>query len=250
MTQNMDFCHFLWAITLLNLCLFKIIREKSACFLFPEQSLLVVVLFVVCPLITDHLRTSNAGLSCICIVRPVWRVLRSPARSSWFANTGWVELFLLFCYFHHTVSKFECNLCVFVHTHADMLVSQYIQELKSQQMLTCCGAALALGCLPKFMINGKLKQVYFENMHIYFIAIIHICTSCWYKGVCIILCDRSWKAFSSYALIDRRVVSQRQGEMLSKQWLSEYPYLYMIYISAPSLTCLLHLPFCSCNVGQ
>ncbi|XP_054616149.1 tubulin-specific chaperone D [Dunckerocampus dactyliophorus] len=40
-----------------------------------------------------------------------------------------------------------------------VLVSQYIDELKSQQMLTRCGSALALGCLPSFMIHGKLKQI-------------------------------------------------------------------------------------------
>uniref|UniRef100_A0A3Q3G3V6 Tubulin-specific chaperone D n=1 Tax=Labrus bergylta TaxID=56723 RepID=A0A3Q3G3V6_9LABR len=41
----------------------------------------------------------------------------------------------------------------------DVLVSQYIEGLKSPQMLTRCGSALALGCLPSFMIHGKLKQI-------------------------------------------------------------------------------------------
>ncbi|CAN9505641.1 unnamed protein product [Ophioblennius macclurei] len=41
----------------------------------------------------------------------------------------------------------------------DVLVSQYIQGLQSDQMLTRCGSALALGCLPRFMIQGKLKQI-------------------------------------------------------------------------------------------
>ncbi|XP_060883388.1 tubulin-specific chaperone D [Labrus mixtus] len=41
----------------------------------------------------------------------------------------------------------------------DVLVSQYIEGLKSPQMLTRCGSALALGCLPRFMIHGKLKQI-------------------------------------------------------------------------------------------
>ncbi|XP_075941982.1 tubulin-specific chaperone D isoform X1 [Anarhichas minor] len=41
----------------------------------------------------------------------------------------------------------------------DVLVSQYIEGLKSHQMLTRCGSALALGCLPGFMIHGKLKQI-------------------------------------------------------------------------------------------
>ncbi|KAF0032781.1 hypothetical protein F2P81_015071 [Scophthalmus maximus] len=40
----------------------------------------------------------------------------------------------------------------------DVLVSQYIEGLNSQRMLTRCGSALALGCLPTFMIHGKLKQ--------------------------------------------------------------------------------------------
>ncbi|XP_041812434.1 tubulin-specific chaperone D [Chelmon rostratus] len=41
----------------------------------------------------------------------------------------------------------------------DVLVSQYIEGLKSPQMLTRCGSALALGCLPRFMIHGKLRQI-------------------------------------------------------------------------------------------
>ncbi|KAM8845147.1 tubulin-specific chaperone D isoform 1-T1 [Spinachia spinachia] len=41
----------------------------------------------------------------------------------------------------------------------DVLVSQYIEGLKSHQMFTRCGSALALGCLPGFMINSKLKQI-------------------------------------------------------------------------------------------
>ncbi|XP_070704399.1 tubulin-specific chaperone D [Pempheris klunzingeri] len=40
----------------------------------------------------------------------------------------------------------------------DVLVSQYIEGLKSPQMLTRCGSALALGCLPRFMIHSKLTQ--------------------------------------------------------------------------------------------
>ncbi|XP_059204389.1 tubulin-specific chaperone D isoform X2 [Centropristis striata] len=41
----------------------------------------------------------------------------------------------------------------------DVLVTQYIEGLKSPQMLTRCGSALALGCLPRFMIHSKLKQI-------------------------------------------------------------------------------------------
>ncbi|KAL6103026.1 tbcd [Pungitius sinensis] len=41
----------------------------------------------------------------------------------------------------------------------DVLVSQYIEGLNSHQMFTRCGSALALGCLPGFMINSKLKQI-------------------------------------------------------------------------------------------
>nr|XP_046270183.1 tubulin-specific chaperone D [Scatophagus argus] len=41
----------------------------------------------------------------------------------------------------------------------DVLVSQYTDWLKSPQMLAPCGSALALGCLPRFMIHGKLKQI-------------------------------------------------------------------------------------------
>ncbi|KAF3700092.1 Tubulin-specific chaperone D Beta-tubulin cofactor D Tubulin-folding cofactor D [Channa argus] len=42
----------------------------------------------------------------------------------------------------------------------DVLVSQYIDGLKSPQMLIRCGSALALGSLPQFMIHGKLKQIF------------------------------------------------------------------------------------------
>ncbi|XP_051796853.1 tubulin-specific chaperone D isoform X1 [Acanthochromis polyacanthus] len=42
----------------------------------------------------------------------------------------------------------------------DVLVSQYIEGLKSAQMLTRCGSALVLGCLPRFMIHSKLKQIF------------------------------------------------------------------------------------------
>ncbi|XP_041861103.1 tubulin-specific chaperone D [Melanotaenia boesemani] len=42
----------------------------------------------------------------------------------------------------------------------DVLVSQYIEGLKNQQMLTRSGSALALGSLPRAMIKGKLKQIF------------------------------------------------------------------------------------------
>uniref|UniRef100_A0A8C9YEG7 Tubulin-specific chaperone D n=1 Tax=Sander lucioperca TaxID=283035 RepID=A0A8C9YEG7_SANLU len=45
----------------------------------------------------------------------------------------------------------------------DVLVSQYIEGLKSPQMLTRCGSALALGSLPRFMIHSKLNQVCLGN---------------------------------------------------------------------------------------
>ncbi|XP_034751185.1 tubulin-specific chaperone D isoform X2 [Etheostoma cragini] len=41
----------------------------------------------------------------------------------------------------------------------DVLLSQYIEGLKSPQMLTRCGSALALGSLPRFMIQSKLNQI-------------------------------------------------------------------------------------------
>lgn len=55
-------------------------------------------------------------------------------------------------------------MCVFVFTRVDVLVSQYIEGLKNPQMLTRCGSALALGCLPRFMIHSKLKQVCLEDV--------------------------------------------------------------------------------------
>uniref|UniRef100_A0A3B4UPJ5 Tubulin-specific chaperone D n=1 Tax=Seriola dumerili TaxID=41447 RepID=A0A3B4UPJ5_SERDU len=47
----------------------------------------------------------------------------------------------------------------YYQAQADVLVSQYIEGLKNPQTLTRCGSALALGCLPRFMIHSKLKQV-------------------------------------------------------------------------------------------
>ncbi|XP_076000316.1 tubulin-specific chaperone D [Genypterus blacodes] len=41
----------------------------------------------------------------------------------------------------------------------EVLVSQYIAGLKSPVMFTRCGSALALGCLPRFMIHNKLQQI-------------------------------------------------------------------------------------------
>lgn len=48
---------------------------------------------------------------------------------------------------------------MFVCTCVAVLVSQYTEGLKSPQIPTRCGSALALGCLPRFMIHSKLKQV-------------------------------------------------------------------------------------------
>uniref|UniRef100_A0A3B5LYB9 Tubulin-specific chaperone D n=1 Tax=Xiphophorus couchianus TaxID=32473 RepID=A0A3B5LYB9_9TELE len=36
----------------------------------------------------------------------------------------------------------------------------YLEGLKSPQLLTRCGSARALGCLPRFMIQSKLKQIF------------------------------------------------------------------------------------------
>ncbi|XP_023684982.2 tubulin-specific chaperone D [Paramormyrops kingsleyae] len=41
----------------------------------------------------------------------------------------------------------------------ETLVSQYIAALRSPEVLTRCGCALALGSLPRFMIQTKLQQV-------------------------------------------------------------------------------------------
>ncbi|CAL8303672.1 unnamed protein product [Merluccius merluccius] len=41
----------------------------------------------------------------------------------------------------------------------DLLVSQYVAGLKSQEVLTRCSSALALGCLPKCMTQSKLQQI-------------------------------------------------------------------------------------------
>ncbi|XP_031432213.1 tubulin-specific chaperone D [Clupea harengus] len=41
----------------------------------------------------------------------------------------------------------------------EVLVSQYIEALKSPEVLTRCGCALALGSLPRFIIRTKLQQI-------------------------------------------------------------------------------------------
>uniref|UniRef100_A0AAQ5ZVQ5 Tubulin-specific chaperone D n=1 Tax=Amphiprion ocellaris TaxID=80972 RepID=A0AAQ5ZVQ5_AMPOC len=65
----------------------------------------------------------------------------------------------------HCMVYVYCH-CLFVLTCLDVLVSQYIEGLKSAQMLTRCGSALALGCLPRFMIHSKLKQVCLKSVYI------------------------------------------------------------------------------------
>uniref|UniRef100_A0A8C5E9M2 Tubulin-specific chaperone D n=1 Tax=Gouania willdenowi TaxID=441366 RepID=A0A8C5E9M2_GOUWI len=47
---------------------------------------------------------------------------------------------------------------------AETQVSRYINGLQSAQLLVRCGSALALGCLPAFMIHGKVEQVYMKGM--------------------------------------------------------------------------------------
>ncbi|XP_017556029.1 tubulin-specific chaperone D [Pygocentrus nattereri] len=41
----------------------------------------------------------------------------------------------------------------------EQLVSQYLAALRSPEVLTRCGCALALGSLPRFMIHSKLQQI-------------------------------------------------------------------------------------------
>ncbi|XP_037544964.1 tubulin-specific chaperone D [Nematolebias whitei] len=47
----------------------------------------------------------------------------------------------------------------------DALVSRYIEGLRSPQILTRSGSALALGCLPRRMIHSKLKQILDSLQH-------------------------------------------------------------------------------------
>ncbi|MEQ2159345.1 hypothetical protein GOODEAATRI_021866, partial [Goodea atripinnis] len=47
----------------------------------------------------------------------------------------------------------------------DVLISQYLDGLKSSQVLTRCGSARALGCLPGFMVHSKLKQIFEGLQH-------------------------------------------------------------------------------------
>uniref|UniRef100_A0A8C9TIV3 Tubulin-specific chaperone D n=1 Tax=Scleropages formosus TaxID=113540 RepID=A0A8C9TIV3_SCLFO len=46
----------------------------------------------------------------------------------------------------------------------EQLVTQYIAGLRSPEVLTRCGCALALGSLPRFMIRSKLQQVLNTHM--------------------------------------------------------------------------------------
>lgn len=99
-----------------------------------------------------------AGCSRVSFICLVWRVLPGWTRPGRQTNAGWMELYTL---------VWQVLLCIWnkVHvSHTDVLVSHYINELKSHQMATCCGSALALGCLPRFLISGKLKQVCLEDL--------------------------------------------------------------------------------------
>ncbi|KAI4896653.1 hypothetical protein NFI96_000777, partial [Prochilodus magdalenae] len=50
--------------------------------------------------------------------------------------------------------------CFLLATEAkEQLVSQYLAALRSPEVLTRCGCALALGSLPRFMIHNKFQQV-------------------------------------------------------------------------------------------
>uniref|UniRef100_A0A8C2ZP25 Tubulin-specific chaperone D n=1 Tax=Cyclopterus lumpus TaxID=8103 RepID=A0A8C2ZP25_CYCLU len=71
---------------------------------------------------------------------------------------------LLYCLQVVVVSALSTLCEEYYQAELDVLVSQYIEGLKSHQMLTRCGSALALGCLPGFMIQSKLKQVGLEDM--------------------------------------------------------------------------------------
>lgn len=80
--------------------------------------------------------------------------------------------------FHFASGMKSVCLYAHTHTHTDVLVSHYINELKSHQMATCCGSALALGCLPRFLISGKMKQVWSKD------SFIHNCGFIWTHFVC------------------------------------------------------------------
>lgn len=88
---------------------------------------------------------------------------------------GELSIILWFCSLYQ-MSEFESNL-LSLYAHVDELVSRYTEGLKSQQMLTRCGSALALGCLPKFMIRSKLKQVCLKNFYICFSHLTSQCLS-------------------------------------------------------------------------
>lgn len=101
----------------------------------------------------------GSSLSSLCFV---WGVLPGPNGPGWLSNARQVS--------HTSCTKCEdlpgfmgflTAVDLFLCTCLDVLVSWYIEGLKSPQILTRSGSALALGCLPRLMIHSKLKQVGF-----------------------------------------------------------------------------------------
>lgn len=93
---------------------------------------------------------------------------------------------LLLCLKLDVFSPYYDDTHVFVSACVDVLVSQYTEGLKSPQMLTRCGSALALGCLPRFMIHRKLKQVCWEALPVFRHCVSN--SLCIYNVFCLCVC--------------------------------------------------------------
>lgn len=132
----------------------------------------------------------------------------------------------------HSLKSFEgSKLCV---PHAEALVSRYVDGLRSPQVLTCRGSALALASLPRFMIRGKLEQVTPPHP-----AVLSPCCVCAGIMSCVCVCVRSWEASSRRASGRMRRVSSRPNETQSKLLLSEitaavFPTLSSVSSDPPS----------------
>lgn len=114
--------------------------------------------------------------------------------------------------------------------HVDVLVSQYTDGLSSREMHTRCCSSLALGCLPRFMIHSKLKQVCCDISAPQYVTVRLCACVCACVFLNVFACCRSWKA-SSRCAATRRRVSLRHGGMQFEQSLSEYPYISLFSLA-------------------
>uniref|UniRef100_A0A8C9YBP0 Tubulin-specific chaperone D n=1 Tax=Sander lucioperca TaxID=283035 RepID=A0A8C9YBP0_SANLU len=101
-------------------------------------------------------------LSTVCGLIEKLSLSKMPFKNETVINYLFVTYSLIFILLHLQVAVVSAlsALCEeYYQDEPDVLVSQYIEGLKSPQMLTRCGSALALGSLPRFMIHSKLNQI-------------------------------------------------------------------------------------------